>query len=110
MGRGDSLDFMFRVCKGLEGPGVTPTCIPYLRKAKAYSTPHSSSPGPEMEVSVPWEEMAAGQADLPSREENRKEGQELRAAGSLLLLPRRGGSCPGGCFLFPEPSTLSLSS
>lgn len=38
---GNSLDFMFRVCKGLESPGVTPTCIPYLRKAKAHSTAHS---------------------------------------------------------------------
>lgn len=105
---GNGLDFMSRVCKDLEGPGVTPTC--HTLSEKSQGPLHSLLPGPEMEVSVPWEEMAAGLADLPSREGNWKKGQELSAAVSLLLLPRRGGSFLGGCFLFPEPSVLSLSS
>lgn len=38
---GNSLDFMFSVYKGSKGPGVTATCISYLRKTEAHSTPHS---------------------------------------------------------------------
>lgn len=59
-----------------------------------------------MEVSVPREEMAAGLADLPSREENRKEGQELVQLVLCFCFPGEEDPVLGAVssFLNPQPS------